>query len=387
MNHNTDSTTHINILAPKGNGLVEIKVPIEILKLELEKLLQQLQTITRSEEHLRSSFQIEELEFDLALTEEGQLAFLSTYLTDRHIKHVIKLRVKRVGDTLDVFPHKSRTQQTTSSPISTSQVRTELVRPAQSGNYKIPATSKTPALIIFLLDVSASMSQAFDEKSTRIEALNSILMRIAVKMVQRSTKGTVVTPRYRVGMFAYSSQIIDLLDGIRPIDELAKMGVPKLTTLDMSDTAAAFSEVENLLQSEMPNIQDCPPPLIYHITDGEDNGTDPTPIAHRIMEMSTKDGNVLIANVMLDGTLVNSDADSAKWAGFQSETDFASGHNTYLLALFNISSRIPESYCSTLKEFGYSLRANSRMLFPASMPELIEVTFAPGGATPVTKAE
>ena len=106
--------------------------------------------------------------------------------------------------------------------------------------YSVPATSKTPALIVYLLDVSGSMGENFSP-TTRVDAVSQALQKVAVKMVQRSTKGAIVAPRYRVAMFAYSSQTIDLLGGIKTIDELAKMGVPQLTTLDMTDTAAAFA--------------------------------------------------------------------------------------------------------------------------------------------------
>src|SRR5689334_7264205 len=140
--------------------------------------------------------------------------------------------------------------------------------------YNIPATSKTPALIIYLLDVSGSMSQVFDAGQTCIDLVSQALQKMAVKMVQRSTKGTIVSPRYRVAMFAYSSQVIDLLGGVKTIDELAKLGVPRLTTLDATDTAAGFTEVERLLQAELPNIQDHPAPLVCHMTDGQYTGPD-----------------------------------------------------------------------------------------------------------------
>jgi hypothetical protein len=249
------------------------------------------------------------------------------------------------------------------------------------GDYKIPATSKTPALIIYLLDVSGSMSQDCGGRP-RIEVISDALQKVAVKMVQRSTKGVNVAPRYRVAIFAYSSQVIDILGGVKTIDEFAKMGVPRLTTLDMTDTAAAFAKAEELLDAELPNLQDCPAPLVCHMTDGEYNGADPTPIARRIAAMAVPDGNVLIENIYVrSGGLTVTDVNS--WPGISSAGEL---RESYSRTLFEMSSPIPESYRSVMSEFGYTLAQGARMFFPGDQPELVELGFAMSGATPVTKA-
>ena len=61
--------------------------------------------------------------------------------------------------------------------------------------YTVPATAKTQALVIYLLDVSASMGQHFDGSRKRVDAVSDALQKVAIKMVQRSTKGTMVSPR------------------------------------------------------------------------------------------------------------------------------------------------------------------------------------------------
>lgn len=244
--------------------------------------------------------------------------------------------------------------------------------------YTIPATSKTPALIIYLLDVSGSMSASFSS-TTRIEAVTQALKRVAVTMVRRSTKGAIVAPRYRVAMIAYSSQTVDLLGGIKTIDEVAKIGVPQLTTMDMTDTAGAFAYAENLLKAELPNMQDCPAPLVCHMTDGEYNGADPAPIAKRIMNLSVPDGNVLIENIFVrDGIDV---ADPHTWPGINAETQLP---DAYSQKLFEISSPIPSSYCSVMQEFGYRLDPSAKMFFPAGNAGVVDLGFVMSGATPVT---
>lgn len=246
--------------------------------------------------------------------------------------------------------------------------------------YTALATSKTPALIIYLLDVSGSMSEPF-VSTTRIDAVSKALQKIAVKMVQRSTKGAIVASRYRVAMFAYSSQVIDLLGGIKTIDELAKMGVPQLTTLDTTDTAGAFVAAENLLKAELPNMQDHPAPLICHMTDGEYNGSDPMPIAQQIMNMSVPDGNVLIENIYFKAIAGVTNAQA--WSGMTSAADLQV-QDDYAKRLLEISSPLPDSYRSVMQEFGYKLSGGVKMFIPAEFPDLLDLGFAMSGATPVT---
>ncbi len=247
-------------------------------------------------------------------------------------------------------------------------------------DYSVPATSATPALIIYLLDVSGSMGQDVGNGKKRIEIVTDALQKVAVKMVQRSTKGTIVAPRYRIAMYAYSSQVIDLLGGIKTIDELATMGVPKLTTLDLTDTAAAFSEVENLLRSELSNLNDCPAPLVCHMTDGLFNGSDPSPVAQRIMNMSVPDGSVLVENIYIGSGLL-SVPDVSSWPGISSGGELP---DAYCQKLFEMSSEIPESYLNVMNEFGYQLQSGARMFFPGDEPDLVELGFVMSGATPVT---
>jgi len=249
-------------------------------------------------------------------------------------------------------------------------------------SYTIPATSKTPALIVYLLDVSGSMGDEINGKA-KIEIVSDALHQVAIRMVQRSTKGTTVAPRYNVAMYAYSSQVTDLLGGIKTVTELAQMGVPRLQPMDATDTAAAFREAEELLKAQLPSLQDNPAPLICHMTDGEYNtGGDPEPIARRIMEMEVPDGNVLVENIFVtDTALKDPITDPKAWPGVTGETPLAS---SYAETLFRLSSPIPQTYASVMAEMGYKLAPGARMLFPGDSPEIVELGFAMSGATPVT---
>lgn len=60
-------------------------------------------------------------------------------------------------------------------------------------NYTIQASQRTPALIIYLIDISASMNMLMDGKR-RIDIVYEALSLAIRQMVFRSTKGNRLTP-------------------------------------------------------------------------------------------------------------------------------------------------------------------------------------------------
>jgi len=248
--------------------------------------------------------------------------------------------------------------------------------------YTLEATAQTPALIIYALDVSASMNEPLGDKR-RIEVITDALSAALRKMVFRSTKGTHVSPRYRVAMIAYSDQVFDLLDGVRTVDEVMKKGVPALTTLRTTDTARAFATIEKLLQRELPNLQHCPAPPICHMTDGEFTSDDPMPIARRIMDMAVPDGNVLIENIFISDELLPAPiTDLRNWPGLLADTNLT---NDYAKSLRSISSPLPERYREMMVESGYHMNRQALMMLPGMSPELVEMGFVMSTATPVAR--
>jgi uncharacterized protein YegL len=246
--------------------------------------------------------------------------------------------------------------------------------------YSAVATSTTPVLIIYLLDISGSMSQALGDKR-RVEIVSDALQEIATEMVARSTKGELVSPRYRLAIYAYESQVHDVLGGIRTIDQFVRDGVPEFSPRGGTNTAAAFLAAENLLQQELPYMEAHPAPLICHMTDGEYQGDDPTPIVQRIMQMGTPDGSVLVENIFIsDKILRNPVADIFTWPGLINEGELA---NDYARTLMRMSSPIPDTYLGEMQEFGYQLQPGAPMMFPAQNKELIRMAFTMSGATPV----
>ncbi len=246
--------------------------------------------------------------------------------------------------------------------------------------YSVLATSTTPALIIYVLDVSASMAQPLGAKR-RIDVVVDALTAALRQMVFRSTKGGRLSPRYRVAMLAYSDHVYDILDGVKTIDEVARLGVPDLGPLRTTDTARGFAHAERLLEAELPALSAGPAPLVCHMTDGEFTGEDPEPIARRIMDMSVPDGNVLVENIFITDRILSDEiSDPTKWPGIQAGTELT---NDYALKLRSISSPLPESYRAMMQEYNYHLAKGALMLLPGISPELVAMGFQMSAATPV----
>lgn len=246
--------------------------------------------------------------------------------------------------------------------------------------YTTLATNQNPALIIYLLDISASMAQPLGA-GRRIDAVMDALDLTLRQMVFRSTKGTQVSPRYRLAMYAYSDCVYDLLDGIKGVDEVARLGVPELSPQRITDTAAALAKAEELLLRELDGLQSSPAPLVCHMTDGEFTGADPHPIVERIRRLQVPDGNVLVENIFIsDRVLAEPVHDVSVWPGITAETDLG---GEYAEALRAMSSPVPDSYRRLIREHQYQLAPGALMLFPGTSPDLVALGFQMSAATPV----
>lgn len=240
-------------------------------------------------------------------------------------------------------------------------------------DYQMRATSTTPALAIFLLDVSASMEWPLGDKS-RIEVVTEALQSIFRRMVYLSTRGGKVSPRYHIAIYAYTDQAFDLLDGIKSIDEVASLGAPKLPPLMTTDTKLGFEKVEELLERVVTSYEHCPAPIVCHLTDGEYTGDDPEPVVNRIMEMGVADGTVLVENVFIsDEVLPEPIADLHQWPGVLPDSKLGSA---YARKLLSMSSTLPDSYRILMRESGYRISPNAAMLLPGTSPDLVTMAFA-----------
>lgn len=249
--------------------------------------------------------------------------------------------------------------------------------------YTLEANSNAPALIIYVLDVSASMNLPFQGRR-RIEVVEDALYAAIRRMTYRSTKGQTVQPRYRVAMLAYSDKVFDVFGGgILTIDQVAQKGKPKLPVMETTDTARAFQAVLRILEHELPTMQHCPAPLVCHMTDGEYTNADPEPIARQIMQLAVPDGNVLLENIFISDRLLEEPINQpAEWPGITATTPLKDAYARKLRAL---SSPLPASYRANMVEAQYRMSPDAVMMLPGSTPELVEMGFVMSTATPVAR--
>lgn len=247
-------------------------------------------------------------------------------------------------------------------------------------NYTTLATSETPALIVYLLDISASMDKRLggkDRLSTALEALESSLR----TMVFRSTKGAAIAPRYRIAVYLYSDDVYDLLGGVLTVDKAVGMDLSRrrMDTGRGTDTARAFAAAAELISHELPHMQGHPAPLICHLTDDRYTGKNPGPIVESVKRMRNRDGSVLVQNIFISNRLGKiSGKDAYKWHGITRETAIKDRYGEELKAM---SSPIPESYHRVMREFGSAILPEAVMLFPGNTPEFIRFGFQMSGST------
>lgn len=247
--------------------------------------------------------------------------------------------------------------------------------------YTVQASQTNPALIIYLLDISGSMTLELGEQR-RIDTVMNALQTAIRQMVFRSTKGSRLSPRYRISILAYSDEVYDLLDGVRSIDQVASRGaLPQLTPMKFTDTAKAFAQAEKILLQELPHMTDSPAPLVCHMTDGAHTGDDPEPIAKRIMQLAVPDGNVLIENLFIsDHFTLESNLDFRAWKGIMPATELGDPFAEKLKAM---SSVIPESYREMMNESSYPIEQGALMLLPGYSKELVSLGFQMSASTPI----
>lgn len=217
------------------------------------------------------------------------------------------------------------------------------------------------SLVVYLIDVSATMGKPLKGSRTRLDFVRNALQEAIDVMVDRS-RAVDAALKYKVAVYTYSDDVVDVLSGPQPIDILAKNGLPRIALKSRSDTARAFSAVEELFQREFYRLRESPAPFLCHITDGKFTGESPVPIAKRILEMSVGMGNPIIENIYIcDDLLAKPIEDIKGWPGITSKSDL---RNDYAHALYDMSSTIPERYHAVLAEHGFQISRDAKLLIP-----------------------
>ena len=249
--------------------------------------------------------------------------------------------------------------------------------------YKNQANSDHPATLIYLVDISGSMSATMQDGKTRIEVAKNAIQVAYAQMIQRSMRQGKIHPRYRVGMIAYSDKIYDVygnLGSIVSIDQLKNEGIPSITPQKSTNMAKAFRYAEKLIRDDLQKWSgkwqaECPPPMVINITDceyDEEQAQDPLEFAQKLQQISLRDGNVLVENIFITDQ-ISVPSSPQEWQGYRFSDRTGNSYGDKLLAM---SSAIPSTYAQILREqAGIKIREGTAMMFPGITREFIKFGF------------
>ncbi len=264
--------------------------------------------------------------------------------------------------------------------------------------YSAQITRENPTALLFLIDQSASMDDAFagspgsDKKTILADTINRLLYELSVQC----TKGEDgVRDYFHVGVIGYGAGVGPAFLGqtlqgqeLVPLSTLAEnpfrieerekkeadgsgglVSVPfrlpiwfEPVASNGTPMAEALQVAARILSGWVSSHPEGFPPIVINITDGEPN-TDPTGDARHLRSLSTKDGEVLLFNVHVSG----------RSSGTVMLPDSGAGlPDRYAEILFEMSSELPQSMQVSAKAEGFAVTAGSRgFVFNADGVELI----------------
>ncbi|MGL5958253.1 MAG: DUF4433 domain-containing protein [Phocaeicola sp.] len=274
--------------------------------------------------------------------------------------------------------------------------------------YTAQITRNTPTAFIFLVDNSISMNRmtTFNGETMMLsQAVARIVNHQINELVLRCIKSTEVRHYYDIAVVGYGSEVysgwqgdLEGRDFVSP-QELKEHPFKVITTKVEKRTRKgveikevekvqwveprhdgrqtrmnlAFKRAQELLTQWMEQhaTQDCYPPTVIHITDGEYNGgtsrDEMTQLSNELKSMFTNDGNVLLFNVHV----TSQEGEAFAFPADKSEIS----NNRYATTLFEMSSLLPLRYndtISTMRQDGVDKR-RSAMAINADMSTLVQL--------------
>lgn len=250
--------------------------------------------------------------------------------------------------------------------------------------YKNLSNSDHPATVIYLVNISNSMSTLSDNGNTRLDIARDAIQTTYAQMIQRSLRQGTIHPRYRIGMIAYSNDLHDIYAGMGSIitsDKLRDEGIPDLVPRQGANMAKAFRYATKIIQDDIKTwplkwLNECPPPMVINITDYEFEADmeDLVKSANNLRMISVPDGNVLLQNIYITDQISPVSSDVKEWRGYHFNDSTGSVSGDKLLA---ISSPMPSSYRQIANEqMGIKIDDGVAMMFPGINREFIKTGFA-----------
>jgi uncharacterized protein YegL len=256
-------------------------------------------------------------------------------------------------------------------------------------------SSATPGYIIFLVDQSGSMQQPYSGGKTRAEFTALVINRTINELVNTNMDGEKVKDRVFISMIGYGGSSSLAVDDIRSdyLSEFADnpLRIEKIKK-KVSDGGGGLVEIEEqmpifiesvangltpmtdalkfakeLIEGWLQKKPDNPAPIIINISDGlpcaggsvEDEMEKSVIVSKEIMSINSQDGNPLIFNSHI--------GDGGTQCGFEESENELSDEQAKFL--FNISSKVPESYKQAAVKQDFKVKEESRGFVSNADPE------------------
>jgi len=277
--------------------------------------------------------------------------------------------------------------------------------------YQQRWAGEQPGCLIFMVDQSGSMDEAFAGSSTlsssgprKADAAASVINNALRELVKRSTNGAIIRPRVDVAILGYgpSGTVHNALGGNLASQDIVSISVLSENPLEIKDTFMQEFDVEIGQMIQIPvqipiwvkpvNDNGTPmcmaleaaaaiaynwvnghpdnfPPIIVNVTDGASTDGDPRMNAARISQIGTSDGAALLFNCHVSS---HSGA-SVRYPSDISQVPVVPDNLAQIL--FEMSSPIPDAMLTTalLENTGVSLQAGARgFVFGGDVADLVQ---------------
>jgi len=257
-------------------------------------------------------------------------------------------------------------------------------------------SSATPGYIIFLVDQSGSMQEAYPQNENKAKFTAVVVNRVINELININMDGDKVKDRVFISLIGYGGKGGDSVDEIRSdyLSQFAEKplriengkqkvsdGNGGLIEIDVQNPifiepvfngltpmGRAFEFAKKLINGWLGAKPNNPAPVIINISDGlpyDSRGdlkiaeSDAITLATEIMALSCQDGNPLIFNAHIGDS-------KDKCICSASESELPDDQAKFL---FKISSKIPESYKEAAKKQELDVKTDSKGFVSNADPE------------------
>jgi hypothetical protein len=267
-----------------------------------------------------------------------------------------------------------------------------------SMTYTAEISRTNPSCLLFLIDQSGSMDDAFgagEGSRKKADGVADAINRLIQNLVIKCAKSEGVRDYYHVGVLGYGTKtgpafggtlagrdlvpISEIADNPARVEERSKKvddGAGGLVEQTVKfpiwfDAVAkggtpmcgALGQARDILEHWLADHPSSFPPIVINITDGESTDGDPTAAADAIRNLGAEDGNALLFNVHLSSQRAT-------------PIEFPDGEENlpdqYAKLLFNLSSLLPAYMRSVAQSEGFSVSDGTRgFVFNGDMVSVI----------------